>query len=160
MSTSRVQDLKPRNIKAPLHLVPVSLLEATAAALHDGASKYEAWNWLDQGDCDDFRDTYTAAALRHLHAFADPTKSDTDEDSGLSHLCHAAACLAILTSLMGVGYSASTAVKDAEKGVADDAALSEMDDELAELDVEIRTRQLQDVVSAYITATARGYPIG
>lgn len=37
-----------------------------------------------------------AAAMRHLAKWVDPEESDTDEDSGLSHLDHAICDLAML----------------------------------------------------------------
>jgi hypothetical protein len=36
------------------------------------------------------------SALRHLNKYSSPNHSDMDEESGLSHLAHAACCIAFL----------------------------------------------------------------
>lgn len=76
--------------KLDLTLVPLALEEACARALSFGAGKYGRNNY--RGGI-----RYTrvlAACLRHLRAWNE--RRDTDPESGLSHLDHAVACLAML----------------------------------------------------------------
>ena len=70
---------KPRTDLLP----PLSILEV-AKALGFGARKYAPGNWAK---CDS-RNRYVAAALRHLLAWQ--AGEDTDPESGISHLAHAA----------------------------------------------------------------------
>ncbi len=97
-------NLKPRGIKAPLHLLPASAQRCAAAAFEDGARKYADWNWRDQTE--NVRDVYTAALLRHVMSFADPGESDYADDSHIHHLAHARACIDILLDRLGVDYPA------------------------------------------------------
>lgn len=86
--------------KLPLDLVPRSYIEAAARALDHGARKYSRHNWR-RGIA--YSEVY-AALLRHLTAWNDG--QDLDEDSGLNHLDHAAACLAFLTEYVSdPGYA-------------------------------------------------------
>lgn len=77
--------------KPDLSLVTAAMLEAVAAALKNGAVRYGRGNW---------RSTpvrglvYTAAALRHIKAWEDG--EDFAADSGVHHLAHALASLAII----------------------------------------------------------------
>lgn len=103
------KDLKPRNIKAPLHLLPARALRAVASAIEDGAVKYAPWNWLEQKD--DYREVYGAAMARHVCAFNDPTESDYAKDSGVHHIAHAVACGLILLTKLGIDYHRSNAAK-------------------------------------------------
>jgi hypothetical protein len=85
--------------KAPLDLVPPAAFIAMSDALADGAAKYGPANWREN---DGVKATvYYAAALRHLFAWADG--EDVAEDSGVHHLAHAAACLAILLDAQEIG---------------------------------------------------------
>lgn len=99
-----VQDLKPRGLKAPLWLLPARSLRAISAAMQFGASKYAPWNWADQGDANDWRETYSSAAMRHWSSWADPNEPNEDDESGLSHLAHAGACVMIAIWLEGLDY--------------------------------------------------------
>lgn len=76
--------------KLPLHLLSTEAMNQTAAVLKFGAIKYAEHNW---------RKGFTwsrplAAAMRHITAFNDG--QDTDPESGLSHLAHAACCIMFL----------------------------------------------------------------
>lgn len=76
--------------KLPLNLLSTEAMNQTAAVLKFGAQKYAEHNW---------RNGFTwsrplAAAMRHLTAFNDG--EDTDPESGLSHLAHAACCIMFL----------------------------------------------------------------
>jgi hypothetical protein len=100
-----MNDLKPTNPKdvigsdkLPLHLWPETATAAGAIALLDGALKYGRNNWRSGGA----RATiYIDACRRHLTAWAEG--EDVDPDSGLPHLSHALACLAILVDVKAAG---------------------------------------------------------
>lgn len=71
--------------KNRLDLIEPQFIEAVGEVLTFGAKKYEPNNWQKVEDAED---RYYAAALRHLLAWR---KGETiDEESGLSHLAHAA----------------------------------------------------------------------
>lgn len=78
-------------LKAPLHLVPPALIIGVSYALKDGAAKYGAYNWRAEPIN---VSTYIGAIQRHLMAYQDG--EDVAEDSGVDHLAHAAACIALL----------------------------------------------------------------
>ncbi|MFL9582382.1 dATP/dGTP diphosphohydrolase domain-containing protein [Stenotrophomonas sp. AB1(2024)] len=84
--------------KVPLHLVPPSAKHYLALALADGARKYGPYNWRDSKIS---VSVYVAAMHRHIDAFWDG--EDFAEDSGVHHLAHAMACLALLLDANGVG---------------------------------------------------------
>lgn len=71
-------------------LPPVAVLH-TAHGLMNGASKYGPYNWRDN---DVIASIYVDAALRHIFAWFE--REQTAEDSGVHHLGHASACIAIL----------------------------------------------------------------
>lgn len=77
--------------KAPLHLVPPAGVIAMAEAFKDGAAKYGPFNWRDKTVSSS---VYYDAALRHLVAWWDG--ENHAPDSGVHHLGHAMACLAIV----------------------------------------------------------------
>ena len=85
-------------LKIPLHLVPPSAMHALAIAFEDGARKYGAFNFRDSAVSSS---TYYAALLRHVSAWFDG--EDVAKDSGIEHLHHAMACLAILIDAKSVG---------------------------------------------------------
>ncbi len=121
-------DLKPRGIKPPLDLLPVGPLMAIAAcyaesthlgspslealpyeplcavvsALHDGATKYQRWNWLERTPDD--REVYTSAAMRHTVAYNDSSQDDYASDSKVHHLSHAFATVVILMEKLQVEW--------------------------------------------------------
>lgn len=71
-------------------LVPWDAVEQIVQVLTFGASKYDDRNWelgMDWG-------RLIAAAFRHLTAWS--MGRDRDEESGLSHLAHAGACIVFL----------------------------------------------------------------
>ena len=76
--------------KLPLHLLSTEAMNQTAAVLAFGAQKYAEHNW---------RKGFAwsrplSAAMRHITAFN--AGEDTDPESGLSHLAHAACCIMFL----------------------------------------------------------------
>jgi hypothetical protein len=84
--------------KPDLSLVTRAMAESIAAALQDGVAKYGRNNW---------RSTpvralvYTAAAVRHIKAYEDG--EDFASDSGVHHLDHAIASLAIMRDAAAFG---------------------------------------------------------
>ena len=78
-------------LKVPLHLLPRVFVESVAWALKTGATKYGAWNWRKS---EVIASTYGSAILRHTHAYLDG--EDLDPESGLSHLAHIGANVAII----------------------------------------------------------------
>jgi hypothetical protein len=76
--------------KLPMWLVPVTFIRAVAAVLGYGQKKYAANNWR-KGMA--WSEVYSALQ-RHLTAWLEG--EENDEESGLSHLWHAACCLAFL----------------------------------------------------------------
>lgn len=77
--------------KLRYELIPPEYLEGAAEALTFGATKYGARNW-EQGM--EWGRVF-GALLRHLYAWWRGDKGG-DPETGLSHLSHAAACLAML----------------------------------------------------------------
>ena len=95
MSTGRKDDQG----KPDLTLVPYPLLEGTARALTDGAERYGRRNYLDLKNA---VLRYNAALLRHVCRHVDAVERGEpplDQDSGMPHLWHASACIAILLDL-------------------------------------------------------------
>lgn len=81
LSTGRKDD----SDKNRLDLIEPEFIEGIGNVLTFGASKYEPNNWQN---VEDPENRYYAAAMRHLMAWRKGEK--VDEESGLSHLEHAA----------------------------------------------------------------------
>lgn len=77
--------------KLAMNVVPPAAIKAIVRALSLGANKYGAYNWRGKVV---HMTTYYDAALRHLLAWLEG--EDRDPESGVSHLAHAAASLAVL----------------------------------------------------------------
>lgn len=77
--------------KAPLRFVPPALVIEVAPAMANGAAKYGAYNWRDKHVK---ASIYAEAIQRHLYAWMDGENLATD--SGVKHLAHIGACIAIL----------------------------------------------------------------
>lgn len=75
--------------KVDLTLVPLIALESEARALMFGEKKYGRYNYTQGFESS----RLTAAALRHIYAYING--ADVDSESGLLHLGHARACLAM-----------------------------------------------------------------
>lgn len=84
--------------KPDLSLIPPVALIEEAQAFQDGANKYGPYNWREKTVS---ARIYTAAALRHILAYQDG--EEYDPVSGVSHLAHARACLAILIDADSLG---------------------------------------------------------
>jgi hypothetical protein len=78
--------------KLPLHLLPPRALEQVGRVLAFGAAKYGPDNWRRPPGL--ARSRYYAATLRHLLAWW--RGEDTDPESGLPHLAHAACSVLFL----------------------------------------------------------------
>ena len=82
--------LKEFSGKPPISLVPSILITGAAEAYNYGAQKYHAHNWrLGRPYSLEY-----SALLRHLLKWNEG--QDLDDESGLPHLSHAAACLGML----------------------------------------------------------------
>ncbi len=77
--------------KPPAWYVPFTAVFMTGLAHMHGALKYGHFNWRDEPMS---TSTLINAALRHISAYKEG--EDCAQDSGCSHLAHAAACLNIL----------------------------------------------------------------
>jgi hypothetical protein len=86
MSEGRKDD----SSKARYDLIPPELLEATAQVLTFGAAKYNARNW-EQGMA---WGRPFGALMRHMWAWW--RGEEKDPETGMSHLWHAACCIAFL----------------------------------------------------------------
>jgi hypothetical protein len=84
--------------KIPVHLFPQTATILGTLGLLDGMLKYGRMNWRVAGVR---ASIYYDAALRHLFAWFEG--EDFDPDSGLPHLAHAIACLAIIVDAGAVG---------------------------------------------------------
>lgn len=98
-------DTKPTNPKdavgsdkLPLHLFPMTAVVGGSLGLLDGMLKYGRSNWRQAGVRVSI---YVDALERHLTAYMEG--EDVDPDSGLPHLFHAIACLAILIDADAAG---------------------------------------------------------
>jgi hypothetical protein len=72
--------------KSPWHLLPFDALEQVCKVLEHGQKKYDARNWEKGMDWSRIH----GATNRHLNRDWWQDGIDTDPDSGLSHLAHAA----------------------------------------------------------------------
>lgn len=84
--------------KPQLHLVPESFIIRVAQAMTDGSHKYGPFNWREKQVR---ASVYQSAAKRHLGQWFDG--EENAEDSGVPHLAHAAACIAILIDAIETG---------------------------------------------------------
>lgn len=98
-------ELKPTNPKdligsgkLPLHLWPVTATALGSLGLLDGMLKYGRSNFRAVGVR---ASIYYDAASRHLNAWFEGEA--VDPDSGLPHLAHALACLAIIVDAEAAG---------------------------------------------------------
>lgn len=84
--------------KVPIHLWPETATLLGTMSLLDGALKYGRANWRHDGAR---ASIYFDACRRHLNKWFEG--EDTDPDSGLPHLAHALASLAILVDAEAMG---------------------------------------------------------
>jgi len=81
---------KDDNGKIMLSLIEPQFIKGTAKVLTIGAKKYSVGNWKK---CED-RQRYEDALLRHIYDYLQGNKCD--EETGVSHLYHAACNLMFL----------------------------------------------------------------
>lgn len=81
------------SFKASLRVVPPLLMIEASGPLAQGAEKYGSFNWRNP-DRPISLCGHLEAVLRHLLAYQDG--ENAAEDSGLSHLAHAVAGLAVM----------------------------------------------------------------
>lgn len=100
-----MSDIKPTNpkdfigsTKMPYHLWPNTATMLGTLALLDGAAKYGRSNWRHAGVR---ASIYYDAARRHLDAWFEG--EDKTTDSGVDHLGHALACIAIIIDAQAAG---------------------------------------------------------
>lgn len=86
--------------KAPVHLVPPSLVLEASLNMKDGAVKYGAYNYRNSKV---EAMTYIGAIQRHTMAYLDGEDVDPESASGATHLGAIAACVAILTDARNKG---------------------------------------------------------
>lgn len=98
--------LKHDSEKPDLSLLPREFLEEVARAFQHGEKKYGRYNYLNGLSWN----RVVAASLRHITAFNDG--EDADPESGLSHLSHAGACIAMLLVYYKRGLGTDTRYKD------------------------------------------------
>jgi hypothetical protein len=84
--------------KPPLELVPPSFLILTSMAMKLGAKKYGPYNWRHEKVS---AMVYLGAALRHIQSAIDG--EEIDHESGVSHIAHASACMAIFLDAQATG---------------------------------------------------------
>lgn len=84
--------------KPPMHLIPKPFLIILSKVMGLGAKKYGPYNWRSNKVA---ASVYLGAAERHIASWADGESNDPE--SGVSHLAHAAACIAILLDAQETG---------------------------------------------------------
>ena len=72
-------------------LMPFGALQEVVKVLEFGSQKYAPNNWQY---VDNAEERYWNAAMRHMIAYK--TESETDSETGLSHLAHAICCMLFL----------------------------------------------------------------
>jgi len=97
MKPTNPKDLIGSN-KLPLHLWPTTASALGCLGLLDGALKYGRSNFRRIGIR---ASVYYDACRRHLDKWFEG--EDTDRDSGLPHLAHALACIAIIVDADAAG---------------------------------------------------------
>ena len=84
--------------KVSITKFPMVALVHGAHAMMNGASKYGPYNWRDNSV---IASIYVDAAIRHLASWFEG--EEVAEDSGVHHLGHAMACMAILLDAQSSG---------------------------------------------------------
>lgn len=98
--------------KLLFHLIQPEFLHELAEVLTDGAKKYSPDNWKN---CPAPYERYYSALQRHLNAYAQG--EGQDQESGRSHLMHAACCILFLRHFERVAAS--------QGGVRDTVSMAE-----------------------------------
>lgn len=95
--TTNPKDLLGAKKVSITKLPPVAIIHASHAMM-DGARKYGAMNWRAKKVQ---AEIYIDATLRHIHSWNE--REENASDSGVHHLGHAMACLAILLDAQETG---------------------------------------------------------
>jgi hypothetical protein len=95
--------------KVDLSLLPDIATFHGAHAMMDGARKYGPYNWRDNAV---LARVYIGAAKRHIAYWS--AGEETAKDSGVHHLGHAIACLAILLDAQATGNLGDDRAKSPE----------------------------------------------
>lgn len=99
---SELKQSNPKDLigcgKIPMHLWPATATALGSLGLLDGMLKYGRSNFRETGIR---ASIYYDAASRHLNAWFEGEAADPD--SGLPHLAHALACLAIIVDAEAAG---------------------------------------------------------
>jgi Domain of unknown function (DUF5664) len=116
-ASSKATTTNPKDLlgvkKVSLTKLPAVAALHAAHALMDGAVKYGPYNWRDKAVQ---ADIYIDACLRHVNAWFDG--EETAADSGVHHLGHAMACLAIILDAQEAGKLVDNRpVKDGGRGI-------------------------------------------
>lgn len=102
MSDKKTKLSNPKDIigcdKIPFHLWPETATIMGSLGLLDGMLKYGRHNWRESGVR---ASIYIDAVRRHITAWFEG--EDNDPDSGLPHMAHALACLAIIVDSEACG---------------------------------------------------------
>jgi hypothetical protein len=85
--------------KVSLSKLPAVATAHGAHAMMDGARKYGPYNWRDKQI---LASIYVDACKRHIEEWFD-SRVEVAEDSGVHHLGHAIACLAIILDAQATG---------------------------------------------------------
>ena len=96
--------------KPDLSLVPYAFLVEVAKALMYGEKKYGRYNFEKGFPVH----RLLSATLRHIWAYVNG--EDNDPESGLSHIAHAGASLAMLVRCLELGTATDTRSKSRRKG--------------------------------------------
>lgn len=102
---SKQEGKKHDQDKPDLSLLPKEFLDEVAKAFMHGEKKYGRYNYLNGMDWH----RIIAASMRHISSFN--SGEDIDTESGLNHLAHAGACIAMLLT-----YYAQNLGKDTRHG--------------------------------------------
>lgn len=99
---ARLRPTNPKTLigvkKVSLSKIPSAALVHCAMAMMDGAKKYQKYNWRETNV---EAEIYVDAAMRHILSWYDG--EDCAQDSGVHHLGHAMACMAIVLDAMETG---------------------------------------------------------
>lgn len=101
--------------KLPMHVLPAPALAEVALAALDGAEKYGAYNWRDDGIV---ASNYYNAAMRHMMAWWEGEQDAKDSD--IHHIAHAAASLIILLDAIKFGNITDDRPPGSERGWLDE----------------------------------------
>jgi hypothetical protein len=91
MADKKYKGVKYDGGKPEMRLLPFRALDEVSKVLTYGAKKYRPDNWKY---VDNAVERYESAMLRHISAYMQGEESDPE--SGLSHLGHAACCILFL----------------------------------------------------------------